>query len=336
MGLGMGLGRQACSRGALVSLLVSVTGCVTTPAPSDPRPALPLPAEIAARYALPAEVHEDYLVPTASDRRVFRGRLRCGDERPDFHLLLPASGGPAPFVLCLPILAGGRDLMWLVAEYLNSRGFVVAFGERVESAMKPHQDVDALENLFRRSLLHNRAILAWARQQEFASPDQVGVLGISTGGIMAGTLLALEPAVRGGVLILAGGDLPDLLMRSSESRIRAWRAARQAEDGLDTEQLEAALRAGLHSDPARAARYVGTDKVLMVTASWDTVVPARNSDYLWEALGKPERLKLLLLSHYSSILDVVLPTQVILGRAAEFLRGRLTGVSTNTDRDPGV
>lgn len=311
-------------RSAILSLLLAAAGCVTIAAPDNPRPALPLPAEIAQRYALPGEVVEDYLLPTDRKRRIFRGRLSCGEEHPEFHLQLPASPKSAPFVLCLPILAGGSDLMWRVAEYLARRGFAVAFAKRVESAMKPHQDAEALENLLRRSVVHNRVILAWARRQDFASAGQIGLLGISTGGIMAGTLLALEPEVRGGVLILAGGDLPDLFIHSSESRIRRWRTARQTAEGLDEAGLYRQLREKLHSDPIRLAPYVATDKVLMVTAAWDTVVPARNSDILWEALGKPERFKLLLLSHYSSILDVVLPTQAILGNSARFLLDRLT------------
>lgn len=320
----MGMMRYCWMRGATLSLLLALAGCVTIAAPNNPRPALPLPPEVANRYALPGEVVEDYLLPIDRDRQVFRGRLSCGEEHPEFHLLLPVAAESAPFVLCLPILAGGRDLMWRVAEYLRHRGFAVAFGERVESAMKPHQDAEALENLFRRSLVHNRAILAWARRQTFAAQGQIGLLGISTGGIMAGTLLALEPEIRGGVLILAGGDLPDLFMHSSESRVRRWRAARKTAEGLDEAGLYAQLRDKLHSDPAHTAAYVATAKVLMVTASWDTVVPARNSDLLWEALGRPERFKLLLLSHYSSILDVVLPTQTILGNSARFLLERLS------------
>lgn len=321
----MGVTRHDWFRGAGFGLLLIQVGCVTIPGPDHPRPALPLPAEIAERYALPGEVHEDYLVPLDSAGRIFRGRLRCGDERPEFHLMLPASQRPAPFVVCLPILAGGKELMWWVAEYLADAGFAVTFSERVESAMKPHQDAEALERLFRRSLVHNRAILAWGRRQAFTAPGQTGVLGISTGGIMAGTILALEPELRGGVLILAGGDLPDLLMQSSESRIQRWRAARQAVEGLDEAQLLAKLRKKLHSDPALTAPYVATDKVLMVSASWDTVVPARNQEVLWEALGRPKRFKLLLLSHYSSILDIVLPTQTILRSSANFLLERLAG-----------
>ncbi len=306
----------------LLLTALGLAGCVTIAAPATPRQALPLPTEVRSHYALPGTVSEDYLVPLDGRDRIFRGRLSCGAEHPEFHLMLPARR-PAPFVLCMPILAGGEELMWWVAEYLVDEGFAVAFGERVESAMKPHQDVSDLERLFQRSLVHNRAILAWGRRQAFVRPGQTGLLGISTGGIMAGTMMALEPQIRGGVLILAGGDLPDLLMRSSENRIERWRQARQEQDGLTEAGLLARLRQGLRSDPALTAPYVATDKVLMITASWDTVVPERNQTALWEGLGRPERFKLLLLSHYSSILDVILPTQAILGSSADFLRKRL-------------
>jgi dienelactone hydrolase len=235
---------------------------------------------------------------------VFRGRLTCGDEHPEFHLVLPART-PAPFLLCLPILAGGKKLMQFIAHDMAARGYVVAWGKRVESALKPHQSPSDVETLFRRSIQHNRAVLEWARRQEWVLPGADALLGISTGGILAGTMLAIEPELEAGILILAGGDLPDLLQHSSENRIAKWRAHRRQLEAMTEAGWIARLRRDLHSDPARTAAFVATEKVLMVVAGLDTVVPSRNRELLWEGLGRPARLQLPLFSHYSAILGIL-------------------------------
>ena len=299
-------------------LLGPIGACSTVAAPARPRPSLPLPSHIVDQYELPGPVNEDYLVQLDKSGRISRGRLTCGDEKPEFHVILPAVT-PAPVLLCLPILAGGERLMWHIADHMAERGFAVVWGKRVASAMRSHQKVDDLEQLIRRSIVHNRAVLTWARRQAWADPGPASILGISTGGILGGTLLALEPDLGGGVLILAGGDLPDLLMNSTESRIEEWCHNRIQTDDLDRLRLRSSMRRGLLSDPARTGPYVPTDKVLLVNADLDTVVPPRNQELLWEALGRPERLRMHLFSHYSSILGL----QTVLGRADEFLKSRL-------------
>ena len=66
-----------------------------------------------------------------------------------------------------------------------------------------------------------------------ARPGETGLLGVSTGGILGGTLLALEPELDAGILILAGGDVPNLLLNSSESRVSNWCRHRIATDRGD-------------------------------------------------------------------------------------------------------
>lgn len=313
---------SSSSAGVLVAALL--VGCSTVPAPAHPRPALPLPDAIARHYALDGPVSEDYLVRLGQDSQVYRGRLTCGDEHPEFHLILPKKT-PAPFLLCLPILAGGTVLMDYIAGFMADRGYAVAWGKRVESALKPHQSPADVERIFRRSILHNRAVLRWAEQQDWAIPGARSLLGISTGAILCGTMLALEPDLDAGVLILAGGDLPDLLEHSSESRIVRWRRHRRTVDDLGAEGLRRLMRRTMLSDPARTAACVDTDKVLMVVAGLDTVVPRRNRELLWEGFGRPERMQLPLFSHYSALLGI----RQVLAEADAFLRRK-------TDLEPGT
>jgi hypothetical protein len=293
--------RSALSIGAALGL----GGCTTTAPPSHPRPPLPLPSAVAACYALDARVDETTLVPVGGTDELgfWRGRLASGDERVDFHFVTPAAPAAEPrsFVLCLPILAGGEDLMWLVATDLASRGHAVAWTRRIESALRSGQRSDDLERLFRRTVVQNRALLAWARAQPELDATRTALLGLSTGGLVGAALLAVEPRLAAGALCLAGGDLPDLLTVSAEDRVVRWREDRVRDEGLPLTELQRELDRELTSDPALLAAFIATERVLMVGARWDEVIPWRNQQLLWESLGRPQRL-LLPLGHYSAAL----------------------------------
>ena len=287
-------------------------GCVHLAAPPYIRPAEELPASIAARFDVPGAVVERSLVPIGGEDGVnfYRGRLASGDELAEFYYLAPAGNRPNPFVLCLPILAGGQELMWLIATDMAQRGYAVAWTKRVASALKPPQRGPELEVLLRRSVIHNRMVLDWARRQPEIQPARMGCIGISLGAIVATLVMAVEPELQAGALCLAGGDLPDLLLSSSERRVVRWRRWRMQADGLSGSELARELRRHVVSDPVQIGAYVATREVMMVSAAYDAVVPTRNQDVLWESLGRPER-RILPLGHYTafmafgSILDSV-------------------------------
>jgi pimeloyl-ACP methyl ester carboxylesterase len=282
---------------------------------------LPLPPQIQARYALPGPVVENYLVPLDNRGRIFRGSLSCGTERCSFRLIMPAQStheGPPPLLLCVPILAGGKSLMWYLASALANRGYAVAWAGRSGRALRRGQRGRDLEVLFRRTLLHNRMVLSWARRQPTLDSQRQGVFGVSMGGMVGTVLLALEPEVDAGVLCLAGGDLAGIIQHSTEDRIVRWRQWRQQQDGLGPFQVAREIEQELLTEPLRFGPYVPSHKVFLVATRLDQVVPMHNQDLLWESLGRPERL-VMPLSHYSAVLGL----GRILDSADRFLAARL-------------
>ncbi len=302
--------------------------CVTHHAPDATRPPLPLPPQIRARYELPGPVLERYLVPLDKERRTFRGRLNCGSEHCDFHLILPkkaTSTGPPPLVLCVPILAGGKSLMWYLASGLAERGYAVVWALRSGRALTRGQRSADLEVLFRRTILHNRMVLNWARRQPNLDRQRQGLFGVSMGGMVGSVLLALEPEIDAGVLCLAGGDLADIIQHSTEDRIVRWRRWRQRQDGLGPTQITREIERELLTEPLRFGPHVSSDRVFLVATRLDQVVPMHNQDLLWESLGRPERL-VMPLSHYSAVLGV----GRILSSADRFLAARLGAPAPST------
>ena len=288
--------------GAISCLLLGFilqTACSYVPPPAFPRPARPLPADIAARFALPEE--PVLLHQTATDvHGTSRGKLRCGEELIRFHLHR-TDQTDRPLVLLVPILAGGGDLMKILARQLVSKGYHAAWCERVAPALKPPQRGPQLEQLFRRTVLHQRALLSWIGEQEDPKPTLTFALGVSMGGMVATVLAAVEPSLTGTALCMAGGDVPAIVIDSKETRIISWRNWRAEEDGLSGVPLQKELQQHLLSDPGRIAPYVDTERVFVVATSFDDVVAPRFQKVLWEALGRPARLTVPL-GHYTAAL----------------------------------
>ncbi len=320
---------RASPLGSVLLLLVLPAACVTHPAPETTRAPLSLRKEIQARYALPGSIHEDYLVPIDRKQRIFRGSLTCGSERCDFHLMLPSkvrnNGDKPPLILCVPILAGGKSLMWFLASALTERGYAVAWTRRAGRAMTRGQRSADLELLLRRTLLHNRMVLSWARQQPDLLSQQQAVFGVSMGGMIATVLMALEPSVDAGVLCMAGGDLADIIEHSTEDRIVRWRRWRQQQDGLGPSQIAREIQREVLTEPLRFGPHVASERVFLVATRLDEVVPMRNQDLLWESLGRPERL-VMPLSHYTAVVGI----GRILSSADRFLAARLATPAQDT------
>ncbi len=313
------VGRIGVGAVILVAMLLLAGACTYLPAPRVPRPPLPLRVPAASRAPVPDAVlveHEDLGGGSMT------GVLAAGDETVRFQLRRrQAQAAPRPFVLLLPILAGGEDLLDSVAQRMLDRGFDVAFCARVGSALKPPQRGPELDDLFRRTVLHQRILLRWLQHADGVAPSGWFALGMSMGGMVASVLAALEPGLDGVAICLAGGDMGGMMLRSSEGRVRKWLTWRRTTDGVGDDHLAWEVRAWLHHEPLDFAAGVPTGKVLFVSARFDTVVPRWHQDLLWEALGRPARMDVAL-GHYTAALAI----DPILGAVADHFRA-LAGVA---------
>jgi len=191
-----------------MALALGLTACSFAPPPTHPRPTLPpLPAVAAPAVATPSLTR----LESQGDCR-WRGTLQGMDETVEFELLSARKAGVSkPLVLLVPILAGGSFLMEYVAGGMYDRGFDVAWCKRVGSAMTTGQRGPELQEMFRRTVLHQRLLLTWLREVDDERPRAQFVLGISLGGMIATTVAAHEPRLAGIAVCLSGGDLQSLV-----------------------------------------------------------------------------------------------------------------------------
>lgn len=160
------------------------------------------------------------------------------------------------------------------------------------------------------SLQHelNEKTLAFALTQPHIDTENLGVFGISFGGIMMSYLLSLHPEkFKAAFFALPGADFKDLFLNSFEPSIRNCRKRLFTELGSNGSKgaLELYEKLSLMGDLPEvvALQRIPTDqlknKTFILSAWFDMVVPRKNADELWQMLGEPKR-EFLPLGHYST------------------------------------
>ncbi|HEV8673457.1 MAG TPA: hypothetical protein VGX21_05375 [Methylomirabilota bacterium] len=129
---------------------------------------------------------------------------------------------------------------------------------------------------FRQAVIDARGVLGLLRGRGVP----VGVLGFSLGGIIAHTLMAIEPLDLG-VSAFAGGDTAGIVWEGILTQ--SYRRAMEAR-GITFQRLASLWATG---DPVRFARRRRPPRMLMLNAQYDLCVPLRFTRALWQALGEP-------------------------------------------------
>jgi poly(3-hydroxybutyrate) depolymerase len=217
--------------------------------------------------------------------------------------------GKRPAAVVLHILGSDFPLSRYMAARLADRGVAALFlklpyyGERrPKEGGLPGQagrrflsaDIDRSVTAMRQGVCDVRRAVAWLGGRPEVDPHRLGVTGISLGGIVGAIVAGVDPAVREGVFLLAGGDLARILWGMPEgARFRqAW-----VSSGRTFEDLKA-LTDPL--DPLTHARGLKGKRILMMAGRVDEVVPPACTEALWEAAGRPP-IRWFDCGHYSAI-----------------------------------
>jgi alpha-beta hydrolase superfamily lysophospholipase len=147
---------------------------------------------------------------------------------------------------------------------------------------------------FRQSILDARRGLGVLAARPEADPARLAVFGISLGALVGSLVYSTDPRPRYAVFLLGGADMPSLVLNGSLTGPFARKM------GLKPEELRAAWT-GLDALDFRAAN--AGKPVLLVNASWDTVIPHANALRLAEAFPAARQVWLPF-GHYSSILHL--------------------------------
>jgi hypothetical protein len=138
-----------------------------------------------------------------------------------------------------------------------------------------------------------RRLVDWAATQPEIDPTRIAFVGFSMSALVTATLLANEPRVSAGVLMMGAARFADIFAvcgnRAGEVREHALRSF-----DWSIEQYREFF-SGLFdpADPVRFAGHYDPTKILMIDAMFDDCMPESARAALWEIMGHPQRVTFL-------------------------------------------
>lgn len=283
-----------------VALFLVLSGCASVEPLDDGYAAPPpVPAEIAARFCYRAAPIEEQRALEDENRRyrlytlsIDAGLPQFDDDSPvTFEYYQQTSGERVPVIVVLPILNGRKHIVRPFASYFARHGYAVVIVDTVQRKTLL-DDLSEPEPAILQAALRHRRVLDWIEAQPELDSERIGVFGASLGGFNALFLAAADERVRAVAPALVAGDLPFVLTRSNERRIREAVTKAQERLAFDQEAMRAYLEARIETDPLRLAPYMDASRVLMVLARFDKAVPYEKQLELREALGNPTSITL--------------------------------------------
>ena len=221
------------------------------------------------------------------------------------HYFQPEGKGPFPGVVVLHILGGEFALSQMIANSLAQHGVAALFikmpyyGERRDRKSRrrmispvPQETAEGMTQ----AVLDIRRAAAWLGARPEVDSRQLGVNGISLGGIVSALAAAGEPRFRKVAIYLGGGQLAPILWdmnhRDAERLRRDWTA--QGKTRADFVKILKPV------DPVTWGGRLADRRVLMVNALHDELIPKEATMALWIAIGTQPELVWLDAGHYTA------------------------------------
>jgi hypothetical protein len=182
------------------------------------------------------------------------------------------------------------DKIWAhqFATHHNYQVFILKYNEKIDDENRPLSEI----NMGLASAMTSaRLMIDFAETRREIDSTKIATYGMSLGGILSSIFLSIEPRVDAGVLIVAGGNLGEILAKSDQSTVERYRNARMKAENIESEEeLEARMKDLILFDPLLFASRRSPEDVYMVIAEDDLSVPTKNQIELWESFGRPEHL----------------------------------------------
>lgn len=232
-----------------------------------------------------------------------------------------AAGAKGPAVIALDILDGRAIIARTFARSLAAHGIgalyvpMAYYGARRpadETRMQffstdPGRSVDALRQTVM-DIRRGKAILA---SRDEVDPHQVGITGVSLGGIMTVLAAGVDGQFARVMPVLSGGDIASLIFHTRETR---GLARKLQEANIDRDGLAKILAP---VEPLQFASRIDPKRCLMVNGKNDQVIPRDSTELLVKAIGGPT-IFWMPTDHYGAILYLPEIEQT----AANFLGGK--------------
>ena len=239
----------------------------------------------------------------------FRSPIVSGDARNDrvaveWYVARDSDGHPitAPAVVVVHESGSGMTVGRLFARGLQRQGlhtFMVQlpfYGHRRTGRKRP-DDVNLL-TVIRQAVADVRRTRDAVAVLPFVDTSHLALQGTSLGGFVSATVGSLDRGFDSVHLMLAGGNLYDLIQKGKRDTEKVRLELDKA--GLTGDRLR---QLTMRIEPTRIAHRLDPSRVWLYSGILDTVVPIENAVALAQAAGLDEKHHLKMLSdHYTGII----------------------------------
>lgn len=207
----------------------------------------------------------------------------------------------APAIVVVHESGSGMTVGQIFAKTLKRQNFhtfllhMPGYGKRKS---KERQDVSELVTLFHQAISDVRRARDAVASLPKVDERLIVLQGTSLGGFVSATVAGLDQGYDGVFLMLAGGDLYDILMHGKKDAEKVLEKTREA--GISDDQLKNIID---QIEPLNFASRMNAARVWLYSGKYDTVVPMRNANLLAKAAGLSKENHILMPSnHYSGII----------------------------------
>ena len=196
-----------------------------------------------------------------------------------------------PAVIVLHILGGDFALSRLFAGAIAQTGTAALFVKmpyygprRVPGSPQRMISANPDETIagMTQAVLDIRQATGFLMSRPEIDPNELGIFGISLGGITGSLAASSEPRLKNLCLLLAGGDLGKIAWEAREFRRERDKLIAM---GAQLEDFRAAVK---EIEPLTHVANCKGRHIMMLNAESDEVIPKACTEALWQALGKPE------------------------------------------------
>ncbi len=148
-----------------------------------------------------------------------------------------------------------------------------------------------------------KTFLSWAHA-ETRFKKNPALLGESLGAITALLVAGVEPRFKSVVTVVGAGNMPLILKESTYPRVALLRVRRLASSQMKRDEYELQMRKSFLFDPLVFRDNIRPEKLFMVQARWDTMVPFEAQEQTWKLFGEPKRIVLPWSGHLDALARV--------------------------------
>lgn len=215
-------------------------------------------------------------------------RIRGYDEDVPGLFIHSQKGPSGKLMLFLHGLGGCKEDALAHEAFVKNLGFSImaidarGHGERNLELLSipPERIVDYLK----KTIVDNRLAIDVAFRSNWVEEGKLILAGVSMGGILGGVLAGVDKRVSGAVLYVPGGDLVEIMSKSSEPTLVNFR--RKVPSFL----LSLAKPMLSQVDPINYIDKISPRPLLIQLGENDNVVPFKNGMKLFEKAKEPKQL----------------------------------------------